>query len=572
MLAEGTNNAVARKGDETARAARRVAGRLVVYGLLLGGALVFVLPFVWMLGTSFKVEREMFTENIRLFPSAPIPARRSPYLDAGYFPEPDDHRFGAVRNAIMANLRTRDLGLPGYAYGLEAAPEILSRGVYAHLVRQLPDRVWESGPPELQDAISKGITDEAVLETSRKVLRRLSLGAVRVRSFDLQEVELTAGRPISAFWNVSGTAGARLEDFVDRGVSMADVVYDMSAEGRQTIRFEARSELPFPVRRIHRIQIAVRPDDGWHALDFALTMNGRLYRAVYPESTGNFQWMVVTLQEYGPDDEPDSSKIRSWNPYKAVGNDTGPTAGPNALRISVTVTENSRGGAWWAKCRRNYRGALNYVPFGRYLGVSLLLVILNIVGTIFACSLVAFSFARLQWPGRAAAFGIMLATMMIPHQVTMVPHFLIVKNLGWYNTLKPLWLMSIFGNAFNIFLLRQFMKGIPRDLEDAARIDGCSALQIYWYVMLPLVRPTLACIGIFTFMGVWNDFMGPLIYLSDQRLYPLSLGLYALNVQAGGNHGMMMAASFLMTLPVVIVFFFAQKYFIQGITLTGMKS
>jgi ABC-type glycerol-3-phosphate transport system permease component len=165
----------------------------------------------------------------------------------------------------------------------------------------------------------------------------------------------------------------------------------------------------------------------------------------------------------------------------------------------------------------------------------------------------------------------MLATMMIPGQVTMIPHFLIIRWLGWYDTLNPLWVGSLFGNAFNIFLLRQFMKGIPRDLEDAARIDGCSSLQVYWHVMMPLIKPTLACIAIFTFMGVWNDFMGPLVYLTDQRLYPLSLGLYALNVQAGGSYGMMMASALLMTLPVVAIFFFAQKYFIQGITLTGMK-
>ncbi|MCZ7592379.1 MAG: carbohydrate ABC transporter permease [Kiritimatiellae bacterium] len=128
-----------------------------------------------------------------------------------------------------------------------------------------------------------------------------------------------------------------------------------------------------------------------------------------------------------------------------------------------------------------------------------------------------------------------MATMMIPGQVTMIPYFLIIKWLGWYNTLTPLWVMSLTGNAFNIFLLRQFMKGIPRDLEDAARIDGCNSWQVYQHVMLPLIKPTLACIAIFTFMGVWNDFMGPLIYLSDQRLYPLSLGLYAFNVQAGGS-------------------------------------
>jgi ABC-type glycerol-3-phosphate transport system permease component len=164
-----------------------------------------------------------------------------------------------------------------------------------------------------------------------------------------------------------------------------------------------------------------------------------------------------------------------------------------------------------------------------------------------------------------------LATMMIPGQVTMIPYFLIVRSLGWYNTLYPLWVGSFFAGAFNVFLLRQFLKGIPRDLEDAAKIDGCGFWRVYWHIMLPLIKPTLAAIAIFTFMGVWNEFMGPLIYLTDQRLYPLALGLYAFNVSSGGSMGMMMAGSLLMTVPVVVIFFFAQKYFIQGVTLTGMK-
>jgi ABC-type glycerol-3-phosphate transport system permease component len=161
---------------------------------------------------------------------------------------------------------------------------------------------------------------------------------------------------------------------------------------------------------------------------------------------------------------------------------------------------------------------------------------------------------------------------MIPPQVTMIPVFLIFKELGWYNTLKPLWIGSFFGSAFYIFLLRQFMKGIPKDLEDSAMIDGCSYFGIYRLVILPLIKPALAAIGIFTFMGTWNDFMGPLIYLNDQRLYPLSLGLFALQVFKFGDYGLMMAASVLMTLPVILLFFAAQRQFIQGVTLTGMKN
>jgi ABC-type glycerol-3-phosphate transport system permease component len=153
----------------------------------------------------------------------------------------------------------------------------------------------------------------------------------------------------------------------------------------------------------------------------------------------------------------------------------------------------------------------------------------------------------------------------------MIPVFLIFKEMGWYNTLRPLWVMSLFGSAFYIFLLRQFMLGIPRDLEDSARIDGCGYFGIFWRIILPLVKPALATIGIFTFLSVWNDFMGPLIYLSDQRLYPLSLGLFSLQVMIANAHGILMAASVLMTLPVMVLFFAAQRQFIQGVTLTGLK-
>ena len=202
---------------------------------------------------------------------------------------------------------------------------------------------------------------------------------------------------------------------------------------------------------------------------------------------------------------------------------------------------------------------------------TLWIVLLNVVGVAVVCPLVAYGFSRFQWPGRDAVFFVLLSTMMLPPQVTMAPVYLIFSWLGWVNTFKPLWVPAWFGAPFYIFLLRQFFRGVPRELDDAAMIDGAGPFTAYFRVLLPQVRPAVVAVVLFQTVGAWNDFMGPLIYLSDQRLYPLSLGLYAFNVQAGGNFGMMMAGSLLMTLPVVLIFFFAQKYFIQGVTLTGMK-
>jgi ABC-type glycerol-3-phosphate transport system permease component len=249
---------------------------------------------------------------------------------------------------------------------------------------------------------------------------------------------------------------------------------------------------------------------------------------------------------------------------------------PNQIKITLELEQRNAWQAWSAKLLRNYRLTLDYIPFWRYVATSLFLIILNLAGTLFSCSLVAYSFARLQWPGRTTCFALLLATMMLPPQVTMIPQFLLFQKLGWYNTLKPLWVMSFFASAFSVFLLRQFLKGVPRDLEDAARLDGCGFFRIYWHIMLPLIKPTLAAIAIFTFLASWNEFMMPLIYLSDQRLYPLSFGLYAFQIQSlqpgtSAGIGMLMAGSLLMTLPVIAIFFFAQRYFLQGVTLTGLK-
>jgi multiple sugar transport system permease protein len=206
-----------------------------------------------------------------------------------------------------------------------------------------------------------------------------------------------------------------------------------------------------------------------------------------------------------------------------------------------------------------------------YLRNTLRLCLLGVFGTVLSCSLVAYGLACVNWRGREALFWIMLATMMLPGQVTMIPVFLTFKKLGWIGTILPLVVPTFLGNAFFIFLLRQFYRSIPAELVEAARIDGCSDLGIWWRIMLPLSKPALAVVGLFTFIGTWNDFLGPLIYLIDNRQYTLSIGLAMFQGQYGGQWGEMMAMSTLMLMPIVILFFFTQKTFIQGVKLSGIK-
>ncbi|NQT53426.1 carbohydrate ABC transporter permease [bacterium] len=194
------------------------------------------------------------------------------------------------------------------------------------------------------------------------------------------------------------------------------------------------------------------------------------------------------------------------------------------------------------------------------------------VGVVFSSALVAYGFARIRWKGRDTCFLLTLATMMVPFAVTMVPLYGVFRALGWIGTLKPLWVPAWFGGAFNIFLLRQFFLTIPQDLTDAARIDGCTEFGIFWRIMLPLSKPALAVVALFHFMWAWKDFMGPLIFLTEQNTFTLSLGLQFYQSQHGGSEWhYLMAAATMMIVPVIVLFFFTQKTFIQGISTTGMK-
>jgi ABC-type glycerol-3-phosphate transport system permease component len=440
------------------------------------------------------------------------------------------------------------------------------RGLYDRLSRILKGTEWED-PATFRAQLDKVVNDRMVTDVVTSVHRRLCLGQLRVRSQGLAETVLGADRPFSERWNNRTPSVARLVDQQEKSLQYASVNYDFRQGSEITL--EGAYAPGFAPADLQRVQLYLKPDDTWHELDLSLEMNGRRYVAQRRVPMANYNWTMITWQFPGPDDT--STKIKTWVLLNEAKDTAGAFNEPGRLRLTLQLHKSTPLQAWCSKIRLNYDRVLDHIPFWRYVRTSIFLVVANVVLTVFACSLIAFAFARLNWPGRDVCFLLMLGTLMIPGQVTMIPHFLIWKHLGAYDTLTPLWLGSAFGNAFFIFLLRQFMRSIPRDLEDAALIDGCGYLRIYWHIILPLIKPSLAAIAIFTFMGTWNDFMSPLIYIADQRLYPLAFGLYAFSVQVGNNPALTMAASLLMTLPVIAIFFLAQKYFIQGVTLTGIK-
>ena len=219
----------------------------------------------------------------------------------------------------------------------------------------------------------------------------------------------------------------------------------------------------------------------------------------------------------------------------------------------------------------NYPTALTTLPFHLYFWNTLVITAGQLAGTLLTASMGAFAFARLRFPGRGVLFTLLLSKLMLPQAVTLIPKFIIFRNLDWINTLYPLWVPWWFGGgAFNVFLLRQFLMTLPHDLDEAARIDGANSWQIYWRVLMPLSRPALITVAIFSFIRSWNDFLEPLIYIHDEKLRTLALGLRGFQDLYRTQWTLMMAATAVIVAPVLVLFFACQRYFIRGIHLTGL--
>jgi multiple sugar transport system permease protein len=219
----------------------------------------------------------------------------------------------------------------------------------------------------------------------------------------------------------------------------------------------------------------------------------------------------------------------------------------------------------------NYPKAINYIPFFLYMRNTLFITVMASLGILISTPPVAYSFSHIPWPGRNVVFILVLATMMLPYQVTMIPVYIVFKNLGWVGTFYPMWVPAFFSHAFSIFLLRQFFMTIPQELGDAGRIDGASEFTIFLRIILPLSKPALSTIVLFQFMNSWNDFLTPLIYLRQESMYTMSLGLQQFTSLHGLEWSLLMAASLMFAAPIIIIFFLAQSFFIEGISMTGIK-
>jgi len=512
---------------------RPLLQRIILHAALIVLSAIFLVPLIWLVGSSLKSDDQIRAFPPEWLPDLPYYSSGSPYVDrhelAKTLPKgaDDQARFKAVGAAWRA-LMVGEVTLRGETEG--ASGEAL-----AGLKWQRATGTVDVGPGLEQDG-QKG--DLIAYGAHRNVgqIRQLGLAMLMYRRDD---GSVATARP------------AALQPGPARP----------GAYGSVAASFPWTAQLA----RWGNVTLRLHGDRSWRYVRVRMATPDGTYRTPKPILLSFANWTDVILIR-------DAKGAIPWGTYRLAEDrirQTTTLSGRGTLELEVLSA--SRWQVILRKLLYNYPAGLTFIPFGKYLLNTLLICALVVLGTLISCSLVAYGLARIRWRGRNALFYGIIATMMLPFQVTMVPLFVVFARLGWVDTFLPLIVPAFFGNAFFIFLLRQFFFTIPDELADAARIDGCREWDIYWRVVLPLAKPALATVGLFAFMGTWNDYVGPLIYLSDASKYTLSLGLATFSSQYGSYPGMLMAVTAVMTVPIIVLFFLAQRTFIQGITLTGIK-
>jgi multiple sugar transport system permease protein len=554
-----------------------------IHAILLLCVWLFLFPFFWMLATSLKTDEELAANS-------PLPAflrfrPASPYVREAVNPvrptDVDTDRW----NAMLPKLNAIALqAIAQYQAGLAALPSIVPVDVDAHrdsaagvlvgdCVAKIDRRLWNADKQQLLNEFNSLITESSIANALSNSLAQLELATLQLRTLDLHIYNLTVADQFASDWHVESGPGRLLKS---AGKTLLSYDFPTPASQPIVLRYDFHLPLGMKPSDLYKLILSIGADNSWHRVGVTLDLGGERWVSEQDSYIAQFRSMSMMFQPPTFDDEEMRAKL--WVSLKRSG-ESRPilSSGDNVpATLRVILKPSSTLQANWGKALRNYMLAVNSVPFWRYFGNSIMLVVLCVAGSLFSASFVAYAFARLHWPGRSVAFLILLGVMMLPAQVTMIPSFMIWRSLHWYNTLNPLWVPAFFGNAFFVFLMTQQMRTIPRELEEAARIDGLNAIQSWYYIMLPNVTPTLTAIALLSFTGAWNDFMGPLIYLRDQTQFPLSMGLYGLGLmRASGdpvyNWSVVMAGNILMTLPVILVFFLFQRYFVQGMTFTGLK-
>ena len=548
--------------------------RGVGYLLLVGAAFCTMIPLLWLLTSSFKTANEIFAVPIQWFPSFPPRVASSPYIVENAYPKIEKPT--AVDEAVWETLQPEltqaiweetqthiaaNGKLSNYVPSEELQTEI-TEGLWQQLVASLPDEVWNGTTVSITTAVQEAIIPEAVDTIWSSVYREVAVGTLQIEDLDFNRT------PIEVVdWEAK--AGTRIRPS-DDAQTAASLSYDF--QDNNTTYMTATVASPIPIDRIRRITLPVRGDASYHRLSLVVSVgNGTTYQPTRPFVLESALWKDAVWRLHGIPGELESSHI-TMQPVATshTVQSTIEMGADNQLFLQLSLHQPAYLSIVWDKFTSNYRNLWKTVPYNRYFVNSVFIATASTLLTLFFCSLGGYAFAKYQFRGQKILFGILLASMMVPFQVLLVPLFGLMYDIGWLNSYKAIIIPFSVG-AFGVFLMRQFIVTIPSELLDAARIDGCSEFGIYYRIVLPIIKPALGALTIYSFLGSWNGYLWPLIILRDEVKYTLPIGLANLVGIYRQDYGMLMAGTLLSLMPIVILFLAMQREFVQGITLGGVK-
>ena len=544
--------------------------RGIGYLLLVGAAFCTMIPLLWLLSSSFKTANEIFAVPIQLFPKLPPRIETSPYTVTDAYPEMKKPREmdaatwktlqPQLEEAIWTEVQTHlsaNAGLANYVQSAELRMEI-TEGIW----HGMPDRdaLASANPSSFITEVRRAIIPEAIDTIWDAVYREVAVGTLQI-----EDVEFNRTPVADVKW-VATSATLKSIRVSEDTQTAASLSYDFHNDN--SARLTAMFTSPIPLAHIRLITLPVRGDASYHRVSLTVSVNGATYEAVSPFVLESALWKNAVWRLQGIPGELESSHIRMHQVSDTRSQ--GARLQAQTVKLELAIVRPAYLAIVWDKFTANYRNLWKTVPFNRYFINSVFIATASTLLTLFFCSLGGYAFAKYQFHGQKILFGILLASMMVPFQVLLVPLFGLMYDIGWLNTYKAIIIPFSVG-AFGVFLMRQFIVTIPTELLDAARIDGCSEFGIYYRIVLPIIKPALGALTIYSFLGSWNGYLWPLIILRDESKYTLPIGLANLVGIYRQDYGMLMAGTLLSLMPIVILFLAMQREFVQGITLGSVK-
>ena len=558
--------------------------RGVGYLLLVGAAFCTMIPMLWLLTSSFKTANEIFAVPIQWFPNLPPRVASSPYIVEDVYPKIEKPM--AVDEAVWKTLQSQLTQIiwaeaqshiaangkfSNYVSSEELQTEIIE-GLWQQLVAGLPDEVWNGTTDSVTAAVRDTIIPEAVDTIWGSVYREVAVGTLQIEDLDFNRTPIEVVN-----WEAETGTRIRTSDDLQTAASLS-----YNFQDSDTTRMTAAISSPIPIERIRRITLPVRGDASYHRLSLTVFVpqsgmnagsinNGITYQPTRSFVLGSALWTDSVWRVHGIPGELESSQITMQRVETNLAAQSAVEVGAGSqLFLQLSIHQPAYLSIVWDKFTSNYRNLWKTVPYNRYFVNSVFIATASTLLTLFFCSLGGYAFAKYQFRGQKILFGILLASMMVPFQVLLVPLFGLMYDIGWLNSYKAIVIPFSVG-AFGVFLMRQFIVTIPSELLDAARIDGCSEFGIYYRIVLPIIKPALGALTIYSFLGSWNGYLWPLIILRDEAKYTLPIGLANLVGIYRQDYGILMAGTLLSLMPIVILFLAMQREFVQGITLGGVK-